>query len=351
MKLNERIRALRRERGMTQEQLAEAMDVSSAAVSKWENGQSVPDVAMLIELADYFEVSLDALIGFAPRSHRREDMVSRVKELSIQRSEEVVPAVREAMRRYPNHFDVVWASAKAIGFRGMEKHDEGNLREALALMDQALLLLPQNTDPEIRRESILCEKGLYHTALGEYDKAIDYYRQGNVGGINSVAIGNCYVAMHQYDKALSPLSRGMMFHLSSLYNAIYGLFMTRAEMGHEDEAVEIARWCGGMLAGLDATPGSYVWKLRSIMLVCAAVMSSAQGKEQEARAALEEAIDYARRFDAAPNFNASSVRFYYGEEKSLSDDTGESAMDALEQAVQSSGDERLQGLLHDLMKS
>ena len=40
MTLNESIRALRRERGMTQEQLAEAMSVSAAAVSKWENGVS-----------------------------------------------------------------------------------------------------------------------------------------------------------------------------------------------------------------------------------------------------------------------------------------------------------------------
>ena len=47
MTLNDTIRALRRERGMTQEQLAEAMNVSAAAVSKWENGQSVPDILVL----------------------------------------------------------------------------------------------------------------------------------------------------------------------------------------------------------------------------------------------------------------------------------------------------------------
>ena len=59
MTLNDTIRALRRERGMTQEQLAEAMNVSAAAVSKWENGQSVPDILVLTALADFFEVSLE----------------------------------------------------------------------------------------------------------------------------------------------------------------------------------------------------------------------------------------------------------------------------------------------------
>ena len=73
MTLNESIRQLRRKRSMTQEQLAEAMNVSAAAVSKWENGQSVPDIAVLTALADYFEISLDALVGYTVQSHRRED--------------------------------------------------------------------------------------------------------------------------------------------------------------------------------------------------------------------------------------------------------------------------------------
>ncbi len=47
----EKIRELRLLKKMTQEQLAEAMNVSAAAVSKWENGQSVPDILVLTALA------------------------------------------------------------------------------------------------------------------------------------------------------------------------------------------------------------------------------------------------------------------------------------------------------------
>lgn len=351
MKLDERIRGLRRERGMTQEQLAEAMNVSAAAVSKWENGQSVPDISVLTELADYFEVSLDALVGFESRSHRREDLVAQIGQLSIQRSDEVIPVIREALRRYPNHFDVVWSSAKALGFRGLVKSNEPELREALALTHRALTLLPQNTDPDIRRESILTKIGLYHTALGEHEKAIDYYQQGNVGGMNDVDIGNCYVSLKQYEKALAPLSRGMMDHLSQLYNAMYGLLMSRGNLGHEEEAAQIARWCAGMLSGLEATPESYLYRMRAMMLVAAAVMSSAQGKEAEARAALEEAVACARRFDANPDLTTGSVRFYYGDERGMADDLVERAMDMLEETVRNSGDERLLAMLREIVRS
>ena len=97
MTLNDTIRALRRERGMTQEQLAEAMNVSAAAVSKWENGQSVPDILVLTALADFFEVSLDALVGYTVQAHRRGDMVARIRQLVVQKKHtEATRAAREA---------------------------------------------------------------------------------------------------------------------------------------------------------------------------------------------------------------------------------------------------------------
>ena len=53
----DQIRFYRRQEGLTQEQLAEAMGVSVAAVSKWEQGQSLPEIPMLMELADFFDLS------------------------------------------------------------------------------------------------------------------------------------------------------------------------------------------------------------------------------------------------------------------------------------------------------
>lgn len=53
---------LRREKGFSQEQLADLMDVSRQAVSKWEAGQSMPDLTRLVALAELFGVSLDALV-------------------------------------------------------------------------------------------------------------------------------------------------------------------------------------------------------------------------------------------------------------------------------------------------
>ena len=65
--LSANIGKLRRAHGMTQEQLAEALGVTFASVSKWERGAATPDLRFLTEMADLFGVSLDAIVGFEVR--------------------------------------------------------------------------------------------------------------------------------------------------------------------------------------------------------------------------------------------------------------------------------------------
>ena len=65
LKIGEKIKAKRRERELTQEELAAILGVSKAAVSKWENGESYPDVEMLPQIAQLFHQSMDALVDFS----------------------------------------------------------------------------------------------------------------------------------------------------------------------------------------------------------------------------------------------------------------------------------------------
>ena len=66
MELGKEIHRLRNSRGITQEALAEALNVTAQAVSKWERGTSMPDVQMLPEIAVYFGVTIDQLFAMAP---------------------------------------------------------------------------------------------------------------------------------------------------------------------------------------------------------------------------------------------------------------------------------------------
>ena len=59
----ERLAALRKERGLSQEDLAEKLQLTRQTISKWETGASTPDLELLIQLAEVFDVSTDRLLG------------------------------------------------------------------------------------------------------------------------------------------------------------------------------------------------------------------------------------------------------------------------------------------------
>lgn len=63
IKIQEQIAFLRKQRGLTQEELAKALGVTNQAVSKWESGQCCPDIQLLPDIAKLFEVSVDQLLG------------------------------------------------------------------------------------------------------------------------------------------------------------------------------------------------------------------------------------------------------------------------------------------------
>ena len=62
MNVSDRIRELRKIKGISQDELAEKLGVSRQAISKWENEQSIPDIDKVISLSDYFDVSTDYLL-------------------------------------------------------------------------------------------------------------------------------------------------------------------------------------------------------------------------------------------------------------------------------------------------
>ncbi|MCL2364395.1 MAG: helix-turn-helix domain-containing protein [Defluviitaleaceae bacterium] len=63
IKIGTRIKELRKRKNITQEQLAEALGVTNQAISKWESGNGYPDIAYIVPIAKYFDVSADYLLG------------------------------------------------------------------------------------------------------------------------------------------------------------------------------------------------------------------------------------------------------------------------------------------------
>lgn len=76
--IGEKITFLRKEKGMTQSQLAEKMNVTDKAVSKWERNLSCPDINTISKLADILEVSVEELL----QAKRKENANTKIKDIA-----------------------------------------------------------------------------------------------------------------------------------------------------------------------------------------------------------------------------------------------------------------------------
>lgn len=103
LKFSENLVALRKKKQTTQEELAQFIGVTKASVSKWETGQSMPDILLLPQLAAFFDVSVDSLLGYEPQLSKEQiqQMYLKFTDAFAKRPfDEVLAEVRTAVHKY-----------------------------------------------------------------------------------------------------------------------------------------------------------------------------------------------------------------------------------------------------------
>ena len=328
------ISRLRKENAMTQEQLAEALGVTFASVSKWERGAATPELKLIAEMADLFEVSIDALIGYEFRNNDRENVIARLKQYSHDRNrEDMFPDIEKALRRYPNCFDVVYYSARIYSLRGLTGQNAAYAKKALSLYDRACMLIRQNTDPEISDISIRKEMAQIHLALGAYDKGIELLKQNDPCRMNYPLIGATLASSCNDPEGAMPYLSMALLDLTVTHTEIVMGYLN-AFCKTEDylNALAFVDWALAFYPGLKA-PGkrSYMDKNEAFLWAIRADIQMSSGRTEEAADSLRQAKEIAQRFDEAPDYSASSIRFVSGRRPATAfDDLGDTAMIGLD---------------------
>lgn len=342
LNLNSNIKYYRKQRGLTQEQLAEAMGVSIGAVSKWESGQSNPEISLLAELADFFEISVDVLLGYDLKTHNMKDSAATIKRLNLEKNfDEGLKEAQKALQKYPNSFEVVYRSASLYSNFGLELSDKTMLVKAKELYEHAAKLIHQNTNPDISYEYIQNEIGLLYSAMGENEKALEHMRKYNICGVNNARIGQILSNLEKHDEALLVLSENLVDCIANLFLGTISMANCYANLKELEAALGISKWMQTLLEGLRTEDkGCYTDKLNTSLSVLNAAVCINTGNMEHAKNYLREARSFAQRFDNNPNFSCSSIKYYRGEEHSFYDDIGETAMEGIVRIINLTTDEK-----------
>ena len=106
MAFSDVLRNLRRKNDMTQEELAEALDMSPQAVSRWETGTAFPDSTVIRKLAYLFDVTTDYLLEVDPDRVKRDvgNLILKTDEMNPQ---EAAQMLRDALKEYPRNKELI----------------------------------------------------------------------------------------------------------------------------------------------------------------------------------------------------------------------------------------------------
>ncbi len=105
--LGENIKRLRREKEITQETLADFLGVTFQSVSNWERGESYPDITMLPEIAGFFKVSIEELLGVNRAENEAEITAALKKYDNLTGNKLMVEIINNLKAKYPNDFRVL----------------------------------------------------------------------------------------------------------------------------------------------------------------------------------------------------------------------------------------------------
>ena len=170
--IGENIKSLRKRKEITQEELAEYLGISFQSISKWERGEGFPDITMLPDLADFFNTSVDELLGANRLSGGDfNNMYKKANEYEAAgKYDEAIEVLRDALKKAPRHYDIISKLAHVLLLADSES-EEGKLisRQAIELCERHL---DGNASEKSRAtaRAVLCF--LYDNA-GERPKARD----------------------------------------------------------------------------------------------------------------------------------------------------------------------------------
>lgn len=249
MELGNNIKELRKQRGLRQEQLAEAMGVSTASVSKWETNQTFPELTLLADLADFFQVSIDTLVGHRLHADRMEALMDRMKEAADSRDVETAADLCEKiLRNYPNCDRAVEACADVL-YQLFIYTGEKPYMEQCIDQTKRLMTLKQG-EPEWQRLERIHGLGNQHELLGQWDRAREYYEESNVSGSCDNAIAGCLLKQGKPREAVCMLSDSLVETIFQVYHAVNKLADGWSALGEDGKACAALEWLYGMMESI-----------------------------------------------------------------------------------------------------
>lgn len=242
MKIGKVIRKYRKEKEMTQEEMASCLGVSTAAVNKWENDNSYPDITLLSPIARLLNISLDELLSFQEDLSEKE-IYQYVEELNQMIGQDLFTEAyewsKEKVREFPSCYLLLLRIAEMLDANRLFKEQPlpDDFEELIESLYQRAL---KSTDETVRLIAADALSG-YYIRRGNYEEAencLEYYSPQNPEKKRKQA--QLYYETGQDEKAYKCYEERLYAEYMQVSLSLHGIYLLALRSQQFDKAHVIA---------------------------------------------------------------------------------------------------------------
>lgn len=304
MSIGSIIKAKRKQKDLTQEQFAEYLNVSVSAVSQWESGKTAPDFSLLIPLAEFFDITLDELLGRTPSEKKKAIEEYDRLDGELTNKGEVDTAIelwREALARYPGDFHCMHMLHSNLFLSFCANHgNEASKKKAQECISLGERILRDCKEDEYRQGAIQVLTYIYSfkdLPFSDEGKAVSYANMACDASVcRQELLEHAYFSKESKNKRLETKHDNRLFYVERLTQSL--VYDDDIPKGYYLKALETALNIWKQLI-YDENYLFYHIRVADIYSYIAS-MRAGNGEKKETLEALERALEHAHKSDTLP---------------------------------------------------
>lgn len=316
--IGENIKKMRNQKGVTQERLAEGLGVTPQAISRWESGAGYPAIEYLPDLAGFFGISVDELLGvkLSEREARREEIYATINHIEdCGYNPTAIDLLREAHAEFPGDRKISLSLARALcSVMWEEEPDRTLLREAEKMLRD---LIRQADDNDFRfacvKELAILYKEAWKDETG-YDEVVKMLP--GIDSCREVFITDCFNGAVQKQEEVRDCVRALARKTVNILRdyVAYSLPNEEKDWNYKIDSLKrlidftgwVSEWTGGENGEETDAAVAVLYRYLSTYYV-------AQGKKDETRDSLTDMFSYVERICKRPSANDKphNVAWYF----------------------------------------
>lgn len=241
------IRELRKNKNLTQEELAEAINVTPQAISKWENNIGLPDISQIIPLATFFGVSTDIILGIAENNRNKEitEILNACNDRKLKKDDiNSWLLIQEAIKKYPSNLDLLQESIEygiALSYKGNYCYNEEyaeRIYKETTRQAELIIKYSSNATNILRAHMIMV---MLHSSFGDAKSAVKHANQFPWRADMTVHAMCAWInkAFNEFEIEKINLQRDLEQHMHSSINTLGLLGISYENTKNYDEALKM----------------------------------------------------------------------------------------------------------------